>query len=78
MAHPVHVLEQNADVQDLVNMAAVCVIDAQWRVRTTSGSYVPVGTTGELSVMNGAAISAPIPPATSRKERARPAPTSAR
>ena len=44
MAHPVHVLEQGADVQEIVNMAAVCVIDAQWRVRTTSESYVPVGT----------------------------------
>ena len=33
MAHPVHVLEQGADVQDIVNMAAVAVIDAQWRVR---------------------------------------------
>ncbi|MBM4194910.1 MAG: NADP-dependent malic enzyme [Gemmatimonadetes bacterium] len=50
MAHPVHVLEQNADVQDVVNMAAVAVIDAQWRVRTTSGSYVPVGTTAETAV----------------------------
>ena len=47
MAHPVHVLEQHASVQDIVNMAAVAVIDAQWRVRTTSGTYVPVGTTGE-------------------------------
>ncbi|MFI5310766.1 MAG: NADP-dependent malic enzyme [Gemmatimonadales bacterium] len=43
MANPVHVLEQGADVQEIVNMAAVAVIDAQWRVRTTSGSYVPVG-----------------------------------
>ncbi|HVZ47262.1 MAG TPA: NADP-dependent malic enzyme [Gemmatimonadaceae bacterium] len=50
MAHPVHVLEQAADVQDIVNMAAVAVIDAQWRVRTTSGTYIPVGTTGELPV----------------------------
>ncbi len=48
MAHPVHVLEEHAGVQDIVNMAAVAVIDAQWRVRTTSGTYVPVGTTGEM------------------------------
>ncbi len=34
MAHPVHVLEQGADVQEIVNMAAVAVIDAQWRVRS--------------------------------------------
>ena len=33
MAHPVHVLEQGADVQEIVNMAAVAVIDAQWRTR---------------------------------------------
>ncbi|MBX9928838.1 MAG: NADP-dependent malic enzyme [Gemmatimonadaceae bacterium] len=33
MAHPVHVLEQNADVQEIVNMAAVAVIDAQERAR---------------------------------------------
>ena len=36
MAHPVHVLEQGADVQEIVNMAAVAVIDAQWRVRASS------------------------------------------
>ncbi len=51
MAHPVHVLEQGADVQEIVNMAAVAVIDAQWRVRAsneaariTTGEYetVPV------------------------------------
>jgi malate dehydrogenase (oxaloacetate-decarboxylating)(NADP+) len=29
---PVHVLEQGADVQDIVNMAAVAVMDAQQRV----------------------------------------------
>jgi malate dehydrogenase (oxaloacetate-decarboxylating)(NADP+) len=29
MAKPVHVLEQGADVQDIVNMAAVAVMDAQ-------------------------------------------------
>ena len=61
MAHPVHVLEQHATVQDIVNMAAVAVIDAQWRVRTASGTYVPVGTTGEMSTMNGA-NSAAAPP----------------
>jgi malate dehydrogenase (oxaloacetate-decarboxylating)(NADP+) len=32
MAKPVHVLEQGADVQDIVNMAAVAVMDAQDRV----------------------------------------------
>jgi malate dehydrogenase (oxaloacetate-decarboxylating)(NADP+) len=30
---PVHVLEQGADVQDIVNMAAVAVIDAQQRIK---------------------------------------------
>ncbi len=33
MALPVHVLEQGADVQDIVNMAAVAVMDAQDRSR---------------------------------------------
>jgi malate dehydrogenase (oxaloacetate-decarboxylating)(NADP+) len=33
MEHPVHVLEQGADVQDIVNMAAVAVIDSQNRAR---------------------------------------------
>ncbi|HEY5490001.1 MAG TPA: NADP-dependent malic enzyme [Gemmatimonadaceae bacterium] len=33
MNHPVHVLEQGADTQEIVNMAAVAVIDAQERVR---------------------------------------------
>jgi len=33
MNKPVHVLEQGADVQDIVNMAAVAVMDAQDRVR---------------------------------------------
>jgi len=31
MRRPVHVLERGADVQDIVNMAAVAVIDAQAR-----------------------------------------------
>ncbi len=33
MQHPVHVLEQGADEQEIVNMAAVAVIDAQRRAR---------------------------------------------
>ena len=36
MGRPVHVLEQGADVQDIVNMAAVAVIDAQDRDRNDS------------------------------------------
>jgi malate dehydrogenase (oxaloacetate-decarboxylating)(NADP+) len=38
---PVHVLEQGADVQDIVNMAAVAVMDAQQRVsegKSTNGN----------------------------------------
>ena len=31
MRHPVHVLEHGADVQEIVNMAAVAVMDAQSR-----------------------------------------------
>jgi malate dehydrogenase (oxaloacetate-decarboxylating)(NADP+) len=34
MRHPVHVLEHGADVQEIVNMAAVAVIDAQARGST--------------------------------------------
>ena len=34
MRRPVHVLEQGADVQEIVNMAAVAVIDAQERTQT--------------------------------------------
>ncbi|HEX9605612.1 MAG TPA: phosphate acyltransferase, partial [Gemmatimonadaceae bacterium] len=35
---PVHVLEQGADVQDIVNMAAVAVIDAQQRTNERKGA----------------------------------------
>jgi malate dehydrogenase (oxaloacetate-decarboxylating)(NADP+) len=44
MRRPVHILEQGADVQEIVNMAAVAVIDAQERSqrvearRTTTGA----------------------------------------
>ncbi|MDE3128824.1 MAG: NADP-dependent malic enzyme [Gemmatimonadota bacterium] len=41
MRRPVHVLERGADVQDIVNMAAVAVVDAQERSR--SGSAAPAG-----------------------------------
>jgi len=36
MSRPVHVLERGADVQDIVNMAAVAVVDAQERSSPTS------------------------------------------
>jgi malate dehydrogenase (oxaloacetate-decarboxylating)(NADP+) len=35
---PVHILEQGADVQDIVNMAAVAVIDAQQRFNERKGA----------------------------------------
>jgi malate dehydrogenase (oxaloacetate-decarboxylating)(NADP+) len=41
MAKPVHVLEQGADVQDIVNMAAVAVMDAQDRVRPSPARPFP-------------------------------------
>ncbi len=41
MANPVHVLEQGADVQEIVNMAAVAVIDAQWRGRAADIPAAP-------------------------------------
>jgi hypothetical protein len=34
MSRPVHVLERGADVQDIVNMTAIAVIDAQGRTQT--------------------------------------------
>ena len=41
MAKPVHVLEQGADVQDIVNMAAVAVMDAPDRVRPLVERPIP-------------------------------------
>jgi malate dehydrogenase (oxaloacetate-decarboxylating)(NADP+) len=41
MRHPVHVLEHGADVQEIVNMAAVAVIDAQSRTVAVDGAGVP-------------------------------------
>ena len=44
MSRPVHVLERGADVQDIVNMAAVAVVDAQ--ERTYPGEPVVLPTNG--------------------------------
>jgi malate dehydrogenase (oxaloacetate-decarboxylating)(NADP+) len=41
MRRPVHVLERGADVQDIVNMAAVAVVDVQERERGRAGRTVP-------------------------------------
>ena len=41
MAKPIHVLEQGADVQDIVNMAAVAVMDAQERSRPSERPLSP-------------------------------------
>ena len=41
MRRPVHVLEQGADVQQIVNMAAVAVMDAQVRGRHAEAARVP-------------------------------------
>ena len=41
MAKPVHVLEQGADVQDIVNMAAVAVMDAQDRAPSSVERPLP-------------------------------------
>jgi malate dehydrogenase (oxaloacetate-decarboxylating)(NADP+) len=38
MRRPVHVLEQGASVEDIVNMAAVAVVDAQQRVEAGDGT----------------------------------------
>ena len=39
MRRPVHVLERGADVQDIVNMAAVAVVDAQDRTQSTEPAF---------------------------------------
>jgi malate dehydrogenase (oxaloacetate-decarboxylating)(NADP+) len=41
MGRPVHVLEQGADVQEIVNMAAVAVMDAQARTRPLGNGFGP-------------------------------------
>lgn len=41
MGRPVHVLEQGADVQEIVNMAAVAVMDAQARTRPVETGFGP-------------------------------------
>ncbi|MEP7383979.1 MAG: phosphate acyltransferase, partial [Gemmatimonadota bacterium] len=43
MAQPVHILEQGAEVQDIVNMAAVAVMDAQERARPLTRELSPPG-----------------------------------
>jgi malate dehydrogenase (oxaloacetate-decarboxylating)(NADP+) len=39
MRRPVHVLERGADVQDIINMAAVAVIDAQERTQSVEPAF---------------------------------------
>ncbi len=39
MRRPVHILERGADVQDIVNMAAVAVVDAQERTQSTEPAF---------------------------------------
>ncbi|MEO8333417.1 MAG: NADP-dependent malic enzyme [bacterium] len=39
MRRPVHVLERGADVQDIVNMAAVAVVDAQERTQSAEPAF---------------------------------------
>ncbi len=43
MRRPVHVLERGADVQDIVNMAAVAVVDAQERTQSVEPVFAPAG-----------------------------------
>jgi len=46
MRRPVHVLEKGADVQEIVNMAAVAVVDAQERSHTADGTTRAFSTLG--------------------------------
>jgi malate dehydrogenase (oxaloacetate-decarboxylating)(NADP+) len=43
MRRPVHVLERGADVQDIVNMAAVAVVDAQERSQSVESAFAAAG-----------------------------------
>ena len=46
MRRPVHVLQRGSDVQEIVNMVAVAVVDAQERTQLTgAGALPPAGTT---------------------------------
>jgi len=52
MAKPVHVLEQGADVQDIVNMAAVAVMDAQQsRVPTIDREFLTPPSTASVPTL---------------------------
>jgi malate dehydrogenase (oxaloacetate-decarboxylating)(NADP+) len=48
MRRPVHVLERGADVQDIVNMSAVAVVDAQERARGRTPPEVPAPETQQV------------------------------
>ncbi|HET9454747.1 MAG TPA: NADP-dependent malic enzyme [Gemmatimonadaceae bacterium] len=48
MRRPVHVLERGADVQDIVNMSAVAVVDAQERARGRTPAAAPVTETPQV------------------------------
>lgn len=48
MRRPVHVLERGADVQDIVNMAAVAVVDAQERQRGRDTRAQPAEATQQI------------------------------
>ena len=45
MRRPVHVLERGADVQDIVNMAAVAVVDAQERTQSVEPAFAAASPT---------------------------------
>jgi malate dehydrogenase (oxaloacetate-decarboxylating)(NADP+) len=49
MSRPVHVLERGADIQEIVNMTAVAVVDAQER------TYPAAAASGRKTPANGAA-----------------------
>ena len=51
MAQPVHILEQGADVQEILNMAAVAVMDAQERSRPPTREVAPPGGARAFSLL---------------------------
>ena len=52
MRRPVHVLERGADVQDIVNMAAVAVVDAQERSQSAEPAFAAAGTPAPTTIFS--------------------------
>jgi hypothetical protein len=49
MSRPVHVLERGAEVQDIVNMTAIAVVDAQGRSQPTEAAAARSSPTSDFA-----------------------------